>query len=120
MAKTVYTPEEVTLQDDTVLTLRPLTIARLKKAMAHLDAQSEIDTTEDKEDTDQYGFDFLVELVDICVGHQVGEDYDWDSSLDTPTAKRIIFVSTGIDFDDKENLMVAAAAAAAQNGQIST
>lgn len=114
MAKTVYTAEEVELQDGTLLTLKPLTIKRLKAAMAYLDQ----DSTEDINDVNA-GMDFLVGLAQVCIGHLLPEDYDLEDSLDQPTAKRIIFVSTGIDFDD-QNLMIAAAAGAAQSGATST
>jgi len=113
LAKTVYTEERVTLQDGKEIILRPLVIGRLKKAMAYVDDPVE------NGDTDSDGFDFLVSLSKICLEGQLEEDYDLEMSLDAVTAKRIILVSTGIDFDD-QNLVMAAAAAAAQSGQNST
>lgn len=110
MAKTVYSEEKITLQDGKEITLRPLVIARLKKAMAYVESP-----TEDSSEAND-GLDFLINLTRICLGGQIDDDYDLEESLDTDTAKRIIKVSTGIDLDD-QNLMVAAAAAAAQNGQ---
>lgn len=114
MAKTVSTIEEIELQDGKVIRARALTISRLKKAMAYLDKE----TTDTPEDIDS-GMDFLTGLVQVCIGNQLEEGYDLEDSLDTPTAKRIIFVCTGIDFDD-ENLLVAAMANAAQGGATST
>lgn len=113
MAKTVYTEERITLQDGKEVILRPLVIGRLKKAMAYID-DPEIDGSNDTD-----GFDFLLTLTRICLGNQIEDDYDLEESVDAVTAKRIILVSTGIDFDD-QNLMAAAAAAAAQSGQTST
>jgi hypothetical protein len=113
LAKTVFTPEEVVLQDGQKIILRPLVISRLKEAMAYVDAPDEDGET----DTD--GLDFLVKLTGICVRGQVPEDYNLEDALDAVTAKRIIFVGTGIDFDD-QNLMIAAAAAQVQNGETLT
>lgn len=113
MAKTVYTEERVTLQDGKEIVLRPLVIGRLKKAMAY------VDEPEETGDSSADGFDFLVSLAAICLEGQLEDDYDLEMAIDAVTAKRVIFVSTGIDFDD-QNLAVAAAAAAAQNGLNST
>jgi hypothetical protein len=110
MAKTVYTPEEVTLEDGLELTIKPLSIAKLKRAMAYLEDSGD----DDAEDMNS-GLDFILGLTQKCVGHLLPEDYDLEENLDTVTAKRIILVSTGIDFDD-QNLMIAAAAGAAQSG----
>lgn len=113
MAKTVYTPEEVSLQDGQKIVLRPLVISRLKEAMAYIDSPDE----DGEVDTD--GLDFLVNLAGICLRGQVAEDYNLEDALDTVTAKRIILIGTGIDFDD-QNLMIAAAAAQVQSGETST
>jgi hypothetical protein len=113
LAKTVYTPEEITLQDGQKIVLRPLVISRLKRAMAYVDAPDE------DGDTDTDGLDFLVKLAAICVEGQIPEDYNLEDSLDTVTAKRIVLVGTGIDFDD-QNLMIAAAAAQVQSGETLT
>lgn len=113
MAKTVATKEEIELHDGKVVTARSLSITKMKEAMAYLENES----TEAPE-TINSGMDFIVGLVLICIGNQLEEDYVLEDNLDTPSAKRIIFVCTGIDFDD-ENLVVAAAMAA-QNGATST
>jgi hypothetical protein len=113
LAKTVYTEEKVSLQDGKEIILRPLVIGVLKKAMAFIDEP-------DKDGSDENdGLDFIINLAAICLTGQIEEGYDLEMALDAVTAKRIILVATGIDFDD-QNLMVAAAAAAAQSGATST
>jgi tRNA(Ser,Leu) C12 N-acetylase TAN1 len=114
MAKTVATKEEIELHDGKVVVARSLSITKMKEAMAYLENES----TEAPE-TINSGMDFIVGLVVICIGNQLEEGYALEDNLDTPSAKRIIFVCTGIDFDD-ENLVVAAAVQAAQNGATST
>jgi len=114
LAKTVYTPEEVTLQDGTDVVLRPLVIGRLKKAMAYLD------DPEQSGETEEDGLDFLLALTKICLTGQLPEDFDYENAVDAPTAKRVILVGTGIDFDDTNLMMQAAAAQAAQSGETLT
>lgn len=106
MAKTVYTPEEIELQDGTVVTLKPLPIARLKRAL-----NFEID-----EDNDSAGYDYIIGVVKICLEGTDAAELDLEEILDVPTGKRIIKVATGVDLDDA-NLILQAAA---QSGQIST
>ena len=106
MAKTVYTPEEIELQDGTLVTVKPLPIARLKRAL-----NFEIDG-----DDDNAGYDYIVGVVKICLEGTAAEDLDLEEVLDVPTGKRIINVCTGVDLDSA-NLILQAAA---QSGQIST
>jgi hypothetical protein len=110
MAKTVYTPEDIVLQDGKKIILRPLVMTVLKEAMAYIDNPDE----DPENPTD--GIDFITNLAAICLKGQVEEDYDLGMSLDPVTAKRIILVGTGIDFDDTNLMMASAAAAAAQSG----
>lgn len=106
MAKTVYTAEEVALEDGKEVTLKPLTIAKMKRAMAYLDEDHPAESVND-------GYDFLTGLVKICLKGQLDDDYDLEENLDQVTAKRIVLVCTGIDLDDTSNLV---AMAAAQSG----
>ena len=114
MAKTVYTPETIELQDGKQIILKPLVMKVLKQAMEYVENPDEdAETTTD-------GLDYLTNLAKICLTGQVDEDYNLDESLDPVTAKRIILVSTGIDLDDQNLMMTAAAEAVAQSGATST
>ena len=118
MAKTVYTPEDVALQDGTELVLKPLPIAKLKRAMSYMEDAEDIQSEEDS-------YSFIVGLVEICVGNQLPKTttdddgnevpYQLEETLDVPTGKRIIAVTTGVDFDNPN--LAALALEAAQSGQ---
>lgn len=111
MAKTVYTAEEYELSDGQVVKAAPLPISKLKKAMAFFNDTEEISTVEDT-------YDFLLGVVEICLDGQLPEEYNLEDSLDVETGKRIVAVCTGIDLDDPNLVMAAAAAGSA--GQTST
>jgi hypothetical protein len=99
MAKTVYTPEEIELQDGTPLILKPLPIAQLKRAMNYIEESPDVVSEEDS-------YDFILGIAKICVGKQLpekdaeGNEYDLEESLDLLTGKRIVAVCTGVDFDN--------------------
>lgn len=118
MAKTVYTPEEIELQDGTPIVLKPLPIALLKKAMKFMEQSDEITTEEDS-------YEFILGLAQLCIEKQLpppGQDsegnmveYKLEETLDLVTGKRIIAVCTGVDFDNPN--LAALAMEQAQNGQ---
>lgn len=110
MAKTVFTSEEFELVDGKVLKVAPLPISRLKKAMSFFDDTDEIKTVEQT-------YDWIAALVALCVEDQLEDGYVLEDSLDVETGKRIITVCTGVDLDDPNLVM---AAAAAQSGETST
>lgn len=69
MATRVYTTEDITLQDDTEVTLKPLAIARLRRFMA---AWREFENVEEDGD----GFDVFVNCSGIALEENFKDKYD--------------------------------------------
>ena len=116
MATTVYTTEDVTLQDGSEITLKRLNIKTQRLFMKRFSNLEP--TTTDDEATDQ-----MVELAQICLRgvlkntefEEKAEDQDWlEEALDEPTIYKIIEVCAGIKLNDPE-LLAAAVAAMTQN-----
>lgn len=134
LATTVYTVEEITLQDGTEATLRPLNIKGLRKFMAKMDEFGDVKT-------DDEGMEILLDAAAICLMKDRPEFWDKDKDrgfkplpedaeegaepepkskggyaeefedvVDMPTVYHIIDKCGGIKLDDPK-LMEAAVAA---------
>lgn len=123
MASTVYSTEEVTLQDDTEVLLKPLNIKSLRVFMETMDAFGKV------QDEEQ-GLNVLLDASSICLRSQRPEL--WDNSLndkkgghtedaeellDMPTIYKILEICGGVKLNDP-NLIAAATELAL--GQTST
>jgi hypothetical protein len=139
LATTVYTVEEVELQDGRVATLKPLVIKRLRHFMKMIGEMGEMDDQEAIEDV-------MMNCAAFCIAREHPQywnekkdngsyddpDYEktgeadeeipklprlrggyteeFEDAIDTPTMVRIIKVCGGIDFESPELLRAAAAA----------
>ena len=112
MATTVYTTEEVTLQNDATVTLKPLPIRQLRKFMVELQKLSKIDSEEE-------GINVMLALAALCIQKQVPElvanQDELEDALDMPTVYKIIEVCGGVKLNDP-NLLAAAQKMAAEAG----
>ena len=110
MATTVYSVEEVTLQNGSTVKLKPLSIKELRKFMLVLQAASN-STTEDQT------LNVLIDEVAVALEKQLPDlvaDRDaLEDALDVPTINRILEVCGGIKMDDPN--LLAAAVLAGQN-----
>ena len=110
MATTVYSVEEITLQNGVTVKLKPLTIKELRKFMAAIAKTAEV-TTEDETLT------ILIDACAVALEKQLPDlvkDRDaFEDTLDVPTINRILEVCGGIKMDDPN--LLAAAVLAGQN-----
>lgn len=110
MATTVYSVEEITLQNGVTVKLKPLTIKELRKFMVVIQKTADV-TTEDETLT------ILIEACAVALEKQLPElvkDVDaFEDVLDVPTINRILEVCGGIKMDDPN--LLAAAVLAGQN-----
>lgn len=129
MPTTVYTVEEIELQDGSIVTLKPLSIKGLRKFMERMDEFPE-STTNDE------GMDVLLDCAAICLMKQREEFWDAEKkrgnrkvtegkrevtkpkpfgghteeaedALDMPTVYRILDVCGGVKLDDPKLLEAA-------------
>jgi hypothetical protein len=116
LATEVYTVEEVTLQDDETVELRPLVISRLRKFMKLMDEFAEAKTEDES-------FEVLLKASALCVSNKAPQYWDskektyteaWEEAADMPTIYKILDVCGGVKLNDP-NLLAAAAAALGQN-----
>jgi hypothetical protein len=116
MATTVYTTEEVELQDGTTVTLKPLTIKNLRKFMKTMEAFAEAETEED-------GLEVMLDSSALCLKNQRPEFWDektskhtedFEDAVDIPTIYKVLDVCGGIKLNDP-NLLAAAAEALGRN-----
>jgi len=116
MATTVYTTEEVELQDGTTVTLRPLTIKNLRKFMKVMESFAEAETEED-------GLEVMLDASALCLKVQRSEFWDdktnkhtevYEDAVDIPTIYKVLDVCGGIKLNDP-NLLAAAAEALGRN-----
>ena len=120
MATTVYTVEEITLQDGTDVTLRPLNIKGLRKFMETMERFAKIENEED-------GLEVLLDAAAICLMKQQpnfwdkhandgkgAHSEDFEDVADMPTIYKILDVCGGVKLNDP-NLIRAAEAALGQN-----
>lgn len=111
MATTVYDVEVIKLQNDAEVTLRPLTINKLREFMKVMDgfagAESELET-----------LDVLLNACAVALAKQepdlVADREKLEDALDLPTIYRIIKICGGIDLENP-NLLAAALEAAGEN-----
>ena len=110
MATTVYDVEEVTLQNGSKVTLKPLTIKQLRKFMQVINKTAESNTEDET----------LSVLIDACavalekqLPDLVSDRDALEDALDVPTINRILEVCGGIKMDDPN--LLAAAVLAGQN-----
>jgi hypothetical protein len=110
LATTVYSVEEITLQDGSTVKLKPLSIKELREFMLALqkagDSASETET-----------LNVLIDAVAVALKKQLPDlvaDRDaLEDALDVPTINRILEVCGGIKMDDPN--LLAAAVLAGQN-----
>jgi hypothetical protein len=105
VATSVYTVEEIVLQDGTEVTLKPLNIKNLRKFMKKF---KEIEKLKD----DDQVVDFLIEVGQLCLSSLYKEYEDtekFEDAVDMPTVHKIIEICGGVKLNDPE-LMAAAAA----------
>ena len=105
MATEVYTSEDIILQDDTEITLKPLPIKQLKKFMKEL---SNLPVTK----TEEESLDQLMGLAWLCLeknkavkGRAIEDDLD--EALDLPTIYKIIDVCGGVKLNDPKLMELA-------------
>ena len=110
MATTVYSVEEISLQNGVTVKLKPLTIKELRKFMVVIQKTADV-TTEDETLT------ILIEACAVALEKQLPDlvkDVDaFEDVLDVPTINRILEVCGGIKMDDPN--LLAAAVLAGQN-----
>ena len=116
MATSVYTTEDVQLQDDTTVTLKPLNIKGLRKFMVVMEGFA-------KAASDDEGFEILLRAAALCVSKQRPEFYnaetgecteEFEDAVDMPTVYKILEVCGGVKLNDP-NLLAAAAEALGKN-----
>jgi hypothetical protein len=134
MANKVYNQEDIVLQDETQVTLKPLAIGRLRRFM---EAWAKISDLEEGDD----GFDVFINCSGIALeenykgkfdalraskeelaqGQFLSEEYReyLEDTLDLETIYKILDVAGGIKLNDPK-LMEAAAEIQAQGGRNST
>lgn len=116
LATTVYTTEEVELQDGTTVTLKPLTIKNLRKFMKVMEGFAEAETEDD-------GLEVMLDSAALCLKLQRPEFWDdktskhseeFEDAVDIPTVYKILDVCGGIKLNDP-NLLAAAQEALGRN-----
>lgn len=120
MATTVYTQEEVTLQDDTSVVLKPLNIKTLREFMKTMEAFGDVETEE-------AGLNVLLDAGAVCLKNQRPDFWDKDANdgkgghteiveecLDMETLYHVLDKCGGVKLNDPQ-LMAAAAEALGNN-----
>lgn len=116
MATTVYTTEEIQLQDDTKVTLKPLNIKALRKFMKAMEGFASAAN-------DEEGFEVLLKAAALCIAKQRPDFYDaekdepteaFEDAVDMPTIYKILEVCGGVKLNDP-NLLAMAAEALGKN-----
>lgn len=109
MANEVYTREEILLQDDTEVVLRPLPITPLKKFMKLLGEMGDAKNEEE-------GVDEILNLAAFCLKHNKATSSrtkeELGDVLDLPTAYKVIEVMGGVKLNDPKLMEMALALAA--------
>jgi hypothetical protein len=116
MASTVYTVEEVSLQDDSVVVLKPLTIKTLRKFMKVMEGFGSAENEDE-------GFEVLLDAAALCLKSSRPEFWDnvedkhseeFEDVADMPTIYKVLDVCGGIKLNDP-NLLAAAVEALGKN-----
>jgi hypothetical protein len=110
LATSVYTTEEVQLQDETTVTLKPLNIKSLRKFMKVMEKFGEEQTSEDE------GLEILLDASALCLKGQRPEFWDTDEdshseayeeAVDMPTVYKVLDVCGGVKLNDPNLLAMA-------------
>jgi len=110
LATSVYSTEEVQLQDDTSVTLKPLNIKSLRKFMVIMEQFGNEDTNEDE------GLDILLDASALCLRAQRPEFWDnendkhsesYEEAADMPTVYKVLDVCGGVKLNDPNLLAMA-------------
>jgi len=103
MATTVHEGTELTLMDDTKITVRPLKISLLRPFLKKFEGIAEVAEDNDKSTT------ILIECVQIAMKQykpELAEDINkLEEVLDLPTAYKIIEAASGIKLQDANALL---------------
>lgn len=108
MATSVYVTEEISLQDETTVTLKPLRIKPLRTFMKIMEKFGEQEATEEE------GLDILLDASAICLRDQRPEFWADDKHteafeevVDMPTVYHILDVCGGVRLNDPNLLAMA-------------
>ncbi len=103
MATTVHEGTELTLMDDTKITVRPLKISLLRPFLKKFEGIAEVAEDNDKSTT------ILIECVQIAMKQykpELSEDINkLEEVLDLPTVYKIIEAASGIKLQDANALL---------------
>lgn len=115
MATSVYSTEEIELQDGTTVVLKPLNIKTLRSFMTTMERFGEEDATEEE------GLEVLLDAAALCLKGQRPEFWDgkkhtedFEEVVDMPTIYKILDVCGGVKLNDP-NLLAMAREALGQN-----
>lgn len=108
MATSVYVTEEIGLQDETSVTLKPLNIKSLRAFMKIMEKFGGQDVSEDE------GLDILLDASAICLKAQRPEFWAdnhhteaYEDAVDMPTVYHILDVCGGVKLNDPNLLAMA-------------
>lgn len=109
MAKTVYTTEDIELQDGTEVTLKPATIKVLRKFMKMLNEMTNLTPSEGEEDDlEDRSIDLLLKMAGLLLEREIPEKVKqegWlEETLDMPTVYKVIEVCGGVKLNDPKML----------------
>jgi hypothetical protein len=114
MATTVYTPEDIVLQDGTEVTLKPLNIKGVKvfqRQLREYNDYLEGIRTQQGEPDEEKTIDMFTEMTKTCLRTQlpdlVADEDAFEEALDIETIFKVLEVCAGIKFNDP-NLQAAA------------
>lgn len=117
MASTVYSVEEVALQDDTKVTLKPLNIKTLRAFMKTMEEFAEVNNENE-------GFEVLLRAAALCLKKERPEFWDdkegkqteeFEDVMDMETIYKILDVCGGVKLNDPNLLAAAQEAALGRN-----
>lgn len=108
MATTVYVTEDISLQDESTVTLKPLRIKPLRTFMKIMEKFGEDGATEEQ------GLEVLLDASALCLSDQRPEFWadgkhteDYEDAVDMPTVYHILDVCGGIRLNDPNLLAMA-------------
>ncbi|UUG69565.1 tail assembly chaperone [Streptomyces phage Sham] len=104
MATSVYVTEEIGLQDETTVTLKPLNIKSLRSFMKIMERFGDEETTEEE------GLEVLLDASALCLKSQRPEFWEGDKhteafedAVDMPTIYHILDVCGGVKLNDPKS-----------------
>ncbi|QNN99140.1 tail assembly chaperone [Streptomyces phage Faust] len=108
MATSVYVTEEIGLQDETTVTLKPLNIKSLRAFMKIMEKFGDEETTEEE------GLEILLDASALCLKAQRPEFWEgnkhteaYEDAVDMPTVYHILDVCGGVKLNDPNLLAMA-------------